>query len=81
MRRLASRGARWAFWNNSCAAMAGWCRKTFWRKTFTAFGEEVTSNSVEVHISRLRKRLSAANASVSIHTLRGIGYLLSEAAE
>ncbi len=45
------------------------------------FGEEVTSNSVEVHISRLRKRLSGANASVSIHTLRGIGYLLSETAE
>ena len=45
------------------------------------FGEEVTSNSVEVHISRLRKRLSGADASVSIHTLRGIGYLLSEAAE
>jgi len=42
------------------------------------FGEEVTSNSVEVHISRLRKRLSKADANVSVHTLRGIGYLLSE---
>jgi len=42
------------------------------------FGEEVTSNSVEVHISRLRKRLSKAEADVSVHTLRGVGYLLSE---
>lgn len=42
------------------------------------FGEEVTSNSVEVHISRLRKRLAVANADISVHTLRGVGYLLSE---
>jgi len=42
------------------------------------FGEEVLSNSVEVHISRLRKRLSKADASITIHTLRGVGYLLSE---
>ncbi|MBT4934649.1 MAG: response regulator transcription factor [Rhodospirillaceae bacterium] len=42
------------------------------------FGEEVTSNSVEVHISRLRKRLSKAHADISVHTLRGVGYLLSE---
>ncbi|NQU58046.1 MAG: response regulator transcription factor, partial [Rhodospirillales bacterium] len=42
------------------------------------FGEEVTSNSVEVHISRLRKRLAKADADISVHTLRGVGYLLSE---
>ena len=41
------------------------------------FDEEVTSNSVEAHISRLRKRLEKAGADVSIHTLRGVGYLLS----
>ena len=42
------------------------------------FDDEVTSNSVEVHISRLRKRLSGAGATVKIHTLRGVGYILSE---
>lgn len=42
------------------------------------FGKEVSSNSVEVHVSRLRKRLSGAGASISVHTLRGVGYLLSE---
>ncbi len=33
------------------------------------FDEEVSSNSVEVHVSRLRKRLNDAGASVTIHTL------------
>jgi len=42
------------------------------------FDEEVSSNSVEVHVSRLRKRLSDTGANVTIHTLRGVGYLLSE---
>jgi len=41
------------------------------------FDEEVSSNSVEVHISRLRKRLTASAANVSVHTVRGVGYLLS----
>lgn len=45
---------------------------------FDGFDEEVSSNSVEVHVSRLRKRLAEANADVTIHTLRGVGYLLSE---
>jgi len=44
------------------------------------FGKEVSSNSVEVHVSRLRKRLAGAGANVSVHTLRGVGYLLSEEA-
>ena len=45
------------------------------------FGDEVSANSVEANISRLRKRLTKADASVSIHTLRGVGYLLSEQVE
>lgn len=42
------------------------------------FGEEVTSNSVEVHVSRLRKRLSGNGANIHVHTLRGVGYLISD---
>lgn len=42
------------------------------------FEQQVASNSVEVHISRLRKRLLNAGATINIHTLRGVGYLLSE---
>ena len=38
----------------------------------------VTANSVEVLISRLRRRLVAIDAGCAIHTLHGIGYLLKE---
>jgi DNA-binding response OmpR family regulator len=41
------------------------------------FGEEFSSNVIEVVVHRLRKRLEEANADVSIHTLRGLGYILS----
>jgi DNA-binding response OmpR family regulator len=41
-----------------------------------SFEDEIASNSVEVHMHRLRKRLSNAGADVAITTLRGIGYLL-----
>ncbi len=41
------------------------------------FDEEVSSNSVEVHVSRLRKRLSTSGADCLVHTIRGVGYLLS----
>ncbi len=43
------------------------------------FDEEVSSNSIEVHISRLRKRLTDAGAAVEIKTRRGIGYIIGEA--
>jgi DNA-binding response OmpR family regulator len=41
-----------------------------------AFGEEVASNSVEVHVHHLRKRLTVAKADVRIETRRGTGYVL-----
>ncbi len=43
------------------------------------FGEEVGSNAIEVLIHRLRKRLAVAGANVEVHTLRGIGYVLTGA--
>lgn len=42
------------------------------------FDDQVASNSIEVHISRLRRKLEAVGATARVHTLRGIGYLLSE---
>ena len=39
---------------------------------------EVTPNTIEALVSRLRRKLDMIEANVSIHTLRGIGYLLSE---
>jgi DNA-binding response OmpR family regulator len=40
--------------------------------------KNVTPNSIEVLISRLRRRLISTGADCSIHTLYGIGYLLKE---
>ena len=40
---------------------------------------EVASNAIEVYIHRLRKQLVENGASVQIHTIRGVGYLLAEA--
>lgn len=39
---------------------------------------DVRSNAVEVYIHRLRKQLASAGATVEIHTVRGVGYLLTE---
>jgi DNA-binding response OmpR family regulator len=41
-------------------------------------GDEVMPNAIETLISRLRKRLASLGAAVSIHTMRGVGYLLKE---
>jgi DNA-binding response OmpR family regulator len=40
--------------------------------------KDVSANAIEVLISRVRRRLDAAAANCSIHTLHGIGYLLKE---
>jgi DNA-binding response OmpR family regulator len=45
------------------------------------FGEAGGANSVEVSVHRLRKILSGAGASVEVHTLRGVGYMLSPSAD
>jgi len=38
--------------------------------------DEIQSNALDTHISRLRRKLSDAGAGVEIHAIRGIGYLL-----
>jgi DNA-binding response OmpR family regulator len=40
--------------------------------------EEIESNAVPVHVHHLRRKLTAFGATVEIHTVRGLGYLLSE---
>ncbi|MBV8411310.1 MAG: response regulator transcription factor [Alphaproteobacteria bacterium] len=39
---------------------------------------DVGSNAVEVYVHRLRKMLSDSGASVKIHTVRGVGYILAD---
>jgi DNA-binding response OmpR family regulator len=50
--------------------------KARFEEALYGFGEEVTPNAIEAHVSRLRKRLTAATATPAIHTIRGVGYLL-----
>jgi DNA-binding response OmpR family regulator len=42
------------------------------------YEEEIQSNALDAHISRLRKRLSESSAGVTFHNIRGVGYLLKE---
>ncbi len=46
-----------------------------------SYGETGSANSIEVLVHRLRKKLENAGADIQIHTLRGVGYLLSESAK
>jgi DNA-binding response OmpR family regulator len=41
--------------------------------------EEPESNTIPVHVHHLRRQMLAANASLAIHTIRGVGYILTEA--
>jgi DNA-binding response OmpR family regulator len=38
--------------------------------------DEIQSNALDTHVSRLRRKLSESEAGVEIHAVRGIGYLL-----
>lgn len=40
--------------------------------------ELIESNALEAHVSRLRKALADAGANIVVHTVRGVGYMLSE---
>jgi DNA-binding response OmpR family regulator len=63
-------------------ALAKRMHKTVGRATLEAavysYEDEIQSNALDAHISRLRKRLSEAGAGVSVHNIRGVGYLLRQ---
>jgi DNA-binding response OmpR family regulator len=44
-----------------------------------SFEAQLGSNALEVLIHRLRRRLGEVGAAVTIHTVRGVGYLMAEA--
>ena len=43
------------------------------------FDDEIQSNALDSHVSRLRKKLSESGAGVEIHSMRGVGYLMRPA--
>lgn len=44
------------------------------------FGDELSSNAVELAVSRLRKKLDGHETGTALETIRGVGYLLRETA-
>ena len=40
------------------------------------YDDEIQSNSLDAHVSRLRRKLADSAAGVEIHSIRGVGYLL-----
>jgi DNA-binding response OmpR family regulator len=52
--------------------------KSYIEDQLFGMSSEVGKSAVEVSVYRLRKRLEAMGAMVEIHTVRGLGYLLSE---
>jgi DNA-binding response OmpR family regulator len=40
--------------------------------------DDIRSNAVEVYMHRLRKQLADSGATIEVHTVRGVGYILME---
>jgi DNA-binding response OmpR family regulator len=51
-------------------------RRNQLEESLYSFGEDVTPNALESAVSRLRRRLAAAEAKVIVRTAHGIGYAL-----
>ena len=52
--------------------------KTVLEERLYGIDDELESNAMPVHVHHLRRKLEAAGATAEIHTVRGVGYLLTE---
>jgi DNA-binding response OmpR family regulator len=52
--------------------------KTVLEERLYSGDDELESNAILVHVHHLRRKLEAAGATAEIHTVRGVGYLLTE---
>jgi DNA-binding response OmpR family regulator len=52
--------------------------KTVLEEKLYGIDDELESNAIPVHVHHLRRKLLDAGATAEIHTVRGIGYLLTE---
>ena len=52
--------------------------KSVLEDTLYGLDDELESNAIPVHVHHLRRRLLEAGATAEIHTVRGVGYLLTE---
>jgi len=51
--------------------------KDLLEESLYGFQDSVASNTVEVLVHRLRKKLQSARANVQLHTVRGVGYMMA----
>lgn len=52
--------------------------KNMLEESLYGLSQEIGSNAVEVYIHRLRRHLAEIDATVQVHTVRGVGYMLVE---
>jgi DNA-binding response OmpR family regulator len=52
--------------------------KTLLEESLYGLSQEIGSNAVEVYVHRLRRHLAEIGATVQVHTVRGVGYMLVE---
>jgi DNA-binding response OmpR family regulator len=52
--------------------------KTVLEEKLYGIDDELESNAIPVHVHHLRRTLQEASATVQIHTVRGVGYILTE---
>src|SRR5215471_10395654 len=52
--------------------------KTVLEEKLYGIDDELESNAIPVHVHHLRRKLEDASANAEIHTVRGLGYLLTE---
>jgi DNA-binding response OmpR family regulator len=50
--------------------------RSFLEEAVYSIDDEIQSNALDTHVSRLRRKLSEARADIEIHAIRGVGYLL-----
>lgn len=55
--------------------------KTLLESSLYGPAQEVGSNALEVHVHRLRRHLTETGATVQVHTVRGVGYMIGEGQE
>jgi DNA-binding response OmpR family regulator len=53
--------------------------RSFLMEAVFGLDDEIQSNALDTHVSRLRRKLADADAGVIINGIRGFGYLLREA--
>lgn len=52
--------------------------RSFLMEAVFGMDDEIQSNALDTHVSRLRRKLADADAGVTINGIRGVGYLLRE---